>query len=142
MKSMTQLKLFACVLSLSSCTGINIVSSSLGIGEVTNPSPDYAHPLKFIKGGGVYHRNYVPLGTGRNSENSIKAQGCSRSVLFLAAWGDSSYSGIMKKSGIRKIAYSEAEQFAVLGSVYHSFCNILYGTDSADPARKEEKKGK
>lgn len=142
MKSLTQLKLFVCALSLSSCTGINIVSSSLGIGEVTNPAPEYAHPMKFLKGGGVYHRNSVPLGIGKNSEDSLKAQGCSRSILFLAAWGDSSYSGIMKKSGIRKIAYSEAEQFAVLGSVYHSFCITVYGTDSGVPARKEEKKGK
>lgn len=142
MKILNQFKLFVFLLSFSSCTGINIVSSGLGIGEVTNPSPSYAHPMKFLKGGGVYHRNSVPLEIGNNGESTVKAQGCSRSVLFLAAWGDSSYSGIMKKSGIRSIAYSEAEQFAVLGSVYHSFCNTIYGTDSSASGRKEEKKGK
>lgn len=115
------------IIGLTNCTGLNVLTRGLGWGATTNPTPDYANGNHLYKGGLFFHRHTVPGSIGLNTDGNIKGEGCSYSVLYLFAWGDSGIEAAKKKSGITKVSSIEYEQFAILGAVYHRFCTIVIG---------------
>ena len=110
---------------LASCTGIHI-APHLG-GTNTNPTQEYAFlPPVYYRGGMLYHK-YRSLGQVGDARAAKEGEACSYSVLWLAAWGDSSLSRAQKQGGISKIASVEYENSAILGFVYHRFCTFVRG---------------
>ncbi|RHX90026.1 adhesin Lsa14 [Leptospira stimsonii] len=124
-----------------SCTGINIVNSPIGPEEMnTNPTPAYGRPSfeLFYKGGLFYHNESIPVTLTGNAKSIDRGEACSRSVLSLFAWGDSSLLTAAQKGNIKKIAHIEYEHTAVLAIVYHSFCTIVTGESKPSRTVSEE----
>jgi TRL-like protein family len=122
------------MVSLTNCSGLNVLTRGLGWGATTNPTPDYANGIHLYKGGLFYHRHTVPGTIGLNADGSLKGESCSHSALYLISWGDSGIETAKKKSGITKVSSVEYEQMGILGTVYHRFCTIVIGnSDAANP---------
>lgn len=131
--------------NLVSCTGINVLNSPVGPEEMnTNPTPAYGRPSfeLWYKGGLIYHNESIPNTITGNAKSVERGESCSRSVLALFAWGDSSIQSAAQKSNIKKIAHIEYEHTAVLGIGYHSFCTIVKGESQTAIKVSEEVKEK
>lgn len=123
---------------LVSCTGVNVLNSPVGSEEMnTNPTPAYGRPSfeLWYKGGFIFHNESIPHTITGNAKSVERGESCSRSVLALFAWGDSSIQSAAQKANIKKIAHIEYEHTAVLGIGYHSFCTIVKG-ESQSPVTK------
>jgi len=150
MKVIMMLVVFAATF-LSNCSGINIAAGS-GYSPNTNPTPAYANYSVFLRGGGVYHRNFVQGQIGYNADGGITktpdGEACSYSLLYLFSWGDSGIEAAKKSGKITKVAYIEYDQMGVLGPIFHRFCTIAVGSKessnsvpaAAQPETKPEKK--
>lgn len=128
-----------------SCTGINVLNSPVGPEEMnTNPTPAYGRPSfeLWYKGGFIYHNESIPNTIIGNAKGVERGESCSRSVLALFAWGDSSIQSASQKANIKKIAHIEYEHTAVLGIGYHSFCTIVRGESQTAVKVSEEVKEK
>ncbi|MBM9575964.1 TRL-like family protein [Leptospira sp. 201903070] len=114
------------------CTGFNYVAMAYK-GTNTNPTKEYANPMYVIASGGLLvHNGSIPGPIGHNAENGdTMGTACSKSILALIAFGDSSIEAAKTQSKITKVSHVEYEQFAILGSVYHSFCTVVYGSTTA-----------
>ena len=115
------------MVSLTNCTGLNVLTRGWGWGATTNPTPDYANGNHLYKGGLFFHRHTVPGSIGLNTDGNIKGESCSHAALFLFAWGDSGIETAKKNGSITKVSSVEYEQLAVLGALYHRFCTIVIG---------------
>jgi hypothetical protein len=136
------------------CTGANIGTAPYGLLPRTNPAPEYTDLYKLIyRGGWVYHNNTIPGQLGNDAFSKLRGESCSRSVLWLVSWGDSSIETAKRSGKITKVASTEFEQFAIFGFLYHSLCIIVTGegdstsnTPSAselkEPAKTPGKQGK
>lgn len=113
---------------IADCTGYNFFSSS-GFTANTHPAPKYANSNTFIgRGGVIYHKNTVAGQVGFNTGNGKKrGKACSKSLLWLFAWGDSSIERAKKNGNITHIASVDHEIMAFLGFVYHRHCTIITG---------------
>ncbi len=136
------------------CTGLN-VGAKMGAGAVTNPSPDYANPVYLgDKRGILYHNNTTAGQISDTAESKVTGESCSKSILWLIAWGDSSIETSKKAAGITKVASVEYEQTGILGFLYHSVCTRVTGSkdtvasepaktiEAANPVKAPAKKGK
>lgn len=115
---------------LFGCTGVNIANSPNGPEDLnTNPTPAYGRPSLelFYKGGFIYHNESVPAFIGGNAQSLERGQSCSRSILGLFAFGNSSINAARIQGNIKKIAHVEYEHTAVLAWLYHSFCTVVTG---------------
>nr|WP_281493476.1 TRL-like family protein [Leptospira stimsonii] len=101
----------------------------------TNSTPTYGRPSLelFYKGGLFYHNESIPATLTGNAKSIERGEACSRSVLSLFAWGDSSILTAAKKGKIKIIAHIEYEHTAVLAIMYHSFCTIVTGESKPSP---------
>ncbi|MBM9501372.1 TRL-like family protein [Leptospira sp. 201903071] len=129
------------ILFSSGCTGVNLVNSPVGPEEMnTNPTPAYGRPSLelFYKGGFFYHNESIPATLTGNAKSIDRGEACSKSVLSLFAWGDSSILTATQKGNIKKIAHIEYEHTAILAIVYHSFCTIVVGESNPTPSVGED----
>ncbi|HMW59863.1 MAG TPA: TRL-like family protein, partial [Leptospiraceae bacterium] len=78
------------------------------------------------RGGMFYHQNGVP-GPKGNAAATKSGRGCNYSVLWLAAWGDSSIDSIREDSGISKVGSVDYDETAILGFFFHRFCTTVMG---------------
>ncbi|TGK31548.1 TRL-like family protein [Leptospira gomenensis] len=116
------------------CTGVNIANSPNGPEDLnTNPTPAYGRPSLelFYKGGFIYHNESIPAFLGGNAQSLERGQACSRSILGLFAFGNSSINAARIQGNINKIAHVEYEHTAVLAWFYHSFCTIVTGESTS-----------
>ncbi|AOP34599.1 hypothetical protein A0128_12520 [Leptospira tipperaryensis] len=123
------------------CTGVNIINSPVGPEEInTNPTPAYGRPSLelFYKGGMIYHNESIPVTLTGNARSIERGEACSRSVLSLFAWGDSSILTATQNGNIKKIAHIEYEHTAIFAIVYHSFCTIVTGESKPAPTVGED----
>ncbi|MEI7012594.1 adhesin Lsa14 [Leptospira licerasiae] len=113
------------------CTGLN-VGVMYGTTPNTNPAKNYAwgSPL-YVKGGAIVHSGEIPGQIGFGAESTLAGKACSRSILGIVAWGDSSINAAKAEGKITKIATVDYEEFGVLGFVYHSFCTIATGSSTS-----------
>ncbi|TGL78711.1 adhesin Lsa14 [Leptospira yasudae] len=113
------------------CTGINS-TLMFGLTPNTNPTKNYAQPYSMAtKGGLLVHNGTIPGPIGHNAEGTATGSACSRNILSLVAFGDSSIEKAKAEAKISKVASVDYEQFAVLGIVYHSFCTVVTGSNVA-----------
>ncbi|MBM9575961.1 TRL-like family protein [Leptospira sp. 201903070] len=132
---------FLGILFSSGCTGINILNSPVGPEEMnTNPTPAYGRPSLelFYKGGMIYHNESIPVTLTGNAKSIERGEACSKSVLSLLAWGDSSVLTATQRGNIQKIAHIEYEHTAILSILYHSFCTIVSGESNPSPSVGED----
>ncbi|TGJ99682.1 TRL-like family protein [Leptospira semungkisensis] len=127
-----KLLIFSCFLLLGfvNCTGANF-GNVIGATPNTNPTKNYGLPLGLsplvTKGAYLIHSGDIPGQIGFNAEVTLTGTACSRSILGLVAFGDSSLTAAKANGKITKIAAVNYEQFAVLEGVYHSFCTVVSG---------------
>jgi len=71
----------------------------------------------------------APLFPGR-STGTLTGEASAQSILFLAAWGDSSLRAAMDDGGIREIKHSDyrIQNYAL---VYQRYTTIVYGEEEA-----------
>ncbi|RHX77746.1 adhesin Lsa14 [Leptospira yasudae] len=123
------------------CTGMNAFTT-FGLSPNTNPTKNYAQlysnsPL-LTKGGFVVHSGTIPGAIGHNAENTTSGTVCSRNILGVVAFGDSSLEAAKAEAKITKIASVEYEQFGIFGGyIYHSFCTVITGSNA--PSKPEVK---
>ncbi|MDV6236504.1 TRL-like family protein [Leptospira ellisii] len=115
------------------CTGANLLHTNWGLTPNTNPTKDYANlNYVLVKGGAIVHSGTIPGPVGHNAESSSTGSACSRNILGLVAFGDSSIEAAKAQGKIAKVANVDFEQFAVLGVVYHSFCTVVTGSAATE----------
>ncbi|EPG74645.1 TRL-like family protein [Leptospira fainei serovar Hurstbridge str. BUT 6] len=118
------------------------MSYGYGVALNTNPTKEYANPNYIpIKGGLIVHSGTIPGPIGHNAESLANGSACSRSILGLVAFGDSSIEAAKANGKIVKVANVDFEQFGVIaGWIYHSFCTVVSGStnSSAAPESKAE----
>ncbi|TGJ98212.1 TRL-like family protein [Leptospira langatensis] len=125
--------IFSCflLLGLANCTGANM-GNVIGATPNTNPTKNYGLPLGLsplvTKGAYLIHSGDIPGQIGFNAEAVSTGTACSRSILNLIAFGDSSLAAAKADGRINKIAAVNYEQFAILEGVYHSFCTVVSGS--------------
>lgn len=130
------------LLLIFNCTGVNM-ATKLGIGANTNPTPEYSNSFYLLdKLGLVYHGNTISGQISNTAESKVSGQACSKSVLFLFAWGDSSIEAAKSSASITKVAFVEYEQMAILGALYHRFCTKVSGSTDAISSDSIIKTGK
>ncbi|WP_061206973.1 adhesin Lsa14 [Leptospira santarosai] len=110
------------------CTGLNIMYTT-GLRPNTNPTKDYAvgFPL-YTKGGGLFHDAVIPGQIGDNAEKTVTGKACSKSILWLVSFGDSSIEAAKADAKITKAVSIEYEQTAALGYIFHKFCTVVTGS--------------
>ncbi|TGM85564.1 adhesin Lsa14 [Leptospira licerasiae] len=119
------------LVSFIGCTGMN-VGIIAGTTPNTNPTKNYGlyYPIQ-VKGGYFVHSGEIPGQIGFGAEMTSTGKACSRSVLGIVAWGDSSIAAAKADGKITKLASTDYEQFAVLQGLYHSFCTIATGSSTS-----------
>jgi hypothetical protein len=128
------------LVAVFNCTGLN-VAAKMGVGAVTNPAPEYANFLYLgDKRGVIFHKNNVAGQISNTSDSVVTGEACSKSILWLVAWGDSSIEAGKNAGGITKVASVEYEQLGVLSFLYHSFCTRVTGSTEAFTSTVESTK--
>ena len=113
---------------LTSCTGYNLAVSFGGAIPNTNPAREYANGATMYKGGMFFHKNTVPGQTGVPNAKCIKkGVSCSHSILWLAAFGDSSIDSAKADKDIKSVCSVDHEVMGILGFVYHRHCTTVLG---------------
>ncbi|EMJ91658.1 adhesin Lsa14 [Leptospira alstonii] len=135
--------LFICFMTIWAvqCTGFNYMYTFGGTTPNTNPTKDYAigYPLIY-KGGVLVHSGTIPGQIGDNVENTSTGKACSRNILWLVSFGDSSIEAAKADAKIAKVASVEYEQFGILlGFPYHSFCTVVTGSNAATETKTDAK---
>ncbi|WP_167884216.1 adhesin Lsa14 [Leptospira idonii] len=129
----------ASLLPVVGCTSLSTYNT-LG-GTNTNPTPEYSTPLGLLTKGGLFvHNNDVPgaISSGQPVSATLSGNACQYSILALVSFGDSSLEAAKTSAKIERIAYTEYNQFSILGIVFHRFCTSVYGesaTNAAVPAK-------
>ncbi|TGL52280.1 TRL-like family protein [Leptospira kemamanensis] len=117
------------LLLTQNCSGNNMYVYLYSPGANTNPTREYASPYVAAKGGFFFHKTAVPGPLGLNAEGTSEGKGCSHSILYLFAFGDSSIESAKKAGNITKVAYVDYEQLGILaGHVYHRVCTVVKGS--------------
>ncbi|UOG59429.1 adhesin Lsa14 [Leptospira noguchii] len=134
--------LFICFMTIWAvqCTGLNLMYS-YGLRPNTNPTKDYGvgAPLYF-KGGIFVHDGVIPGPLGDNTEKTSIGKACSKNILWLVSFGDSSIEAAKADGKITKIASIEYEQLGVLyGAIYHKFCTVVTGSSAAVESKTDAK---
>ncbi|TGL33733.1 TRL-like family protein [Leptospira koniambonensis] len=128
-----KLLIFSCFLFIgfANCTGANF-GNTIGATPNTNPTKNYGFVLGLsplvTKGAYLIHSGDIPGQIGFGAEANLTGTACSRSILNLIAFGDSSLAAAKENGKINKIAAVNYEQFAILEGVYHSFCTVITGS--------------
>lgn len=135
--------LFICFMTIWAvqCTGLNIMYSYGHLQPNTNPTKDYAVGLPlYFKGGIFVHDGVIPGPLGDNAENTSIGKACSKNILWLVSFGDSSIEAAKADGKITKVASIEYEQLGVLyGAIYHKFCTVVTGSNAAVETKTDAK---
>ncbi|EMM96229.1 TRL-like family protein [Leptospira interrogans serovar Zanoni str. LT2156] len=125
------------------CTGTNIMYA-YGLSPNTNPTKDYGIGSPLIsKGGIIVHSGTIPGLIGDNAENTSTGKACSRNILWLVSFGDSSIEAAKAEAKITKVTSVDYEQYGVFyGGIYHSFCTIVTGSNAAAATDAKSATGK
>ncbi|UOG29343.1 adhesin Lsa14 [Leptospira noguchii] len=134
--------LFICFMTIWAvqCTGFNYMYIG-GLTPNTNPTKDYGvgAPL-YYKGGMIVHDGVIPGPLGDNTEKTSIGKACSKNILWLVSFGDSSIEAAKADGKITKIASIEYEQLGVLsGIIYHKFCTVVTGSSAAVETKTDAK---
>lgn len=117
-------------ISFQSCTGGNL-GGFYGV-QNTNPTREYNSYNSVYKYGVLFHMASVPGQIGTNSGSELKGESCSRSVLWLFSWGDSSIESAKKAGKISSVSSIEYQQLGILaGALYHQFCTTVLGSSAS-----------
>ncbi|ULH29875.1 MULTISPECIES: TRL-like family protein [Leptospira] len=121
--------LFICFMTIWAvqCTGLNYMYIS-GLTPNTNPTKDYAIGTMATKGGGLFHEAIIPGPIGDNAEKVVTGRACSKSILWLVSFGNSSIEAAKADAKITKVASIEYEQLGISGYIYHKFCTVVTGS--------------
>ncbi|WP_078125117.1 adhesin Lsa14 [Leptospira alexanderi] len=122
------------------CTGTNIMYA-YGLKPNTNPTKDYGigSPLT-SKGGIIVHNGTIPGQIGDNAENTSTGKACSRNILWLVSFGNSSIEAAKTEAKITKVTSIDYEQFGVFyGGIYHSFCTVVTGSNATTETKTDAK---
>ncbi|WP_061249930.1 adhesin Lsa14 [Leptospira alstonii] len=134
--------LFICFMTIWAvqCTGTNIMYA-YGLKPNTNPSKDYGVGAPIIyKGGYFVHDGVIPGQIGDNAENTSIGKACSKSILWLVSFGNSSIEAAKADGKITKVASIEYEQLGVLsGVIYHKFCTVVTGSNATTETKTDAK---
>ncbi|WP_082280900.1 adhesin Lsa14 [Leptospira kirschneri] len=134
--------LFICFMTIWAvqCTGLNLMYT-YGLRPNTNPTKDYGVGAPLIsKGGIVVHSGTIPALIGDNAENTSTGKACSRNILWLVSFGDSSIEAAKAEAKIAKVTSVDYEQFGILtGVIYHSFCTVVTGSNVAIETKTDAK---
>ncbi|KAK2620143.1 TRL-like family protein [Leptospira interrogans] len=109
------------------CTGVNAMYI-YGLRPNTNPTKDYAIGTMVTKGGAIFHEAMIPGPIGNNAEKVVTGRACSKSILWLVSFGDSSIEAAKAEAKITKVASIEYEQLGVSIYLYHKFCTVVTGS--------------
>ncbi|EMP08112.1 TRL-like family protein [Leptospira interrogans] len=135
--------LFICFMTIWAvqCTGLNIMYSYGHLQPNTNPTKDYAVGLPlYFKGGIFVHDGVIPGPLGDNAENTSIGKACSKNILWLVSFGDSSIEAAKADGKITKVASIEYEQLGVFyGAIYHKFCTVVTGSNAAVETKTDAK---
>ncbi|WP_025178473.1 adhesin Lsa14 [Leptospira kirschneri] len=122
------------------CTGVNAMYV-YGLRPNTNPTKDYGFMYPIIsKGGMIVHDGVIPGQLGDNTEKTSIGKACSKNILWLVSFGDSSIEAAKADGKITKVASIEYEQLGVLyGAIYHKFCTVVTGSNAAIETKTDAK---
>lgn len=132
--------LFICFMTIWAvqCTGTNIMYTS-GLSPNTNPTKDYAIGMMVTKGGGLFHEAIIPGPIGDNAEKVVTGRACSKSILWLVSFGNSSIEAAKADAKITKVASIEYEQLGVSTYIYHKFCTVVTGSIESVETKTDSK---
>jgi hypothetical protein len=115
------------LLTIVSCTGINMRTWPIPVSPNTNPLSSYADGGVVLKGGFFYHTASSVVYTG-SARLDKSGRACSHSFFYLVALGSSRIYDAKVDGGINHIGMIEEEVLAYLGGIfYHRHCTIVVG---------------
>ncbi|ABJ79477.1 TRL-like family protein [Leptospira borgpetersenii serovar Hardjo-bovis] len=120
------------------CTGTNIMYI-YGFRPNTNPTKDYTIGAMAAKGGGLFHDAVTPGQIGDNAEKVVTGRACSKSILWLVSFGDSSIEAAKAEARITKVTSIEYEQTAIFTTLFHKFCTVVTGSSESVETKTDTK---